>query len=303
MLGEADLVDAARDGHFDEFLHRLDRVVDPLLGVAQVHVVVDDQSNEATSSRSAASVTLTSLGSPGTVVTRPPRASTREAQSVAPARSPAIASRRTGARNAWGVWTATSSWRGNVSTICPSRTRLIVSASGTAGTAPSQPSFKAVKTRSSTSPGSTGRAASWTAITAASSPTSATPARTDSARVSPPATQALTFAQPSSSATRIEGSSQPGGATITISSIQSEPSRRSRLSARRGRSRSFANAFGRSAPSRSPRPAAARTAQTVTQLRRRRDLRRLLLRAAVGEDAVEPFGRLVLVHVLCVHQL
>src|SRR6266446_2883948 len=88
VLGKADL---------DEPFHRLDRMVDLLLGIAQVHVVVDDQSNEATSSRSAASVTFTSLESPSTVVTRPPRASTSEAQSVAPARSPASASRRTGA--------------------------------------------------------------------------------------------------------------------------------------------------------------------------------------------------------------
>src|SRR6266567_1681575 len=263
MLGEADLVDPALGGRLDEYLHRLERMVDPLLGIAKVHVVVDDQSNEATNSRSAASVTFTSLESPGTVVTRPPRASTSEAQSVAPASSPATASRSTGARNACGVWTATSSSRGSVSTICPPRTRLTVSASGNAGTAPSQPSFSAVSTRPITSSGSTGRAASWTTITAASPPTSATPARTDSARASPPPTQALTFAQPSSSATRIEGSSQPGGATITISSIQSEASRRSRLSARSGRSRSFANAFGRSEPSRSPRPAAARTAQTL----------------------------------------
>src|SRR6266513_1669223 len=263
MLGEADLVDPALGGRLDEYLHRFERMLDPLLGIAKVHVVVDDQSNEATNSRSAASVTFTSLESPGTVVTRPPRASTSEAQSVAPASSPATASRSTGARNACGVWTATSSSRGSVSTICPPRTRLTVSASGNAGTAPSQPSFSAVSTRPITSSGSTGRAASWTTITAASPPTSATPARTDSARVSPPPTQALTFAQPSSSATRIEGSSQPGGATITISSIQSEASRRSRLSARSGRSRSFANAFGRSEPSRSPRPAAARTAQTL----------------------------------------
>src|SRR2546430_4063530 len=92
MHCESDPVYAARDGHSDKFLHRLDRMVDPLLGVAQAHVVVDDQSNEATSSRSAASVTLTSLGPPCTVVTRPPRASTRQAQSVAPARSPALAS-------------------------------------------------------------------------------------------------------------------------------------------------------------------------------------------------------------------
>src|SRR6266566_62659 len=214
----------------------------------------------------------------------------------------------------------------------------MVSASGNPGTAPSQPSFRAVSTRSSTSSGRMGRAASWTAITAASSPTSATPARTDSARVSPPDAQATTLVQASSSATRIDGSSQPGGATITIASTQTEDSRRSRLSASNGRSRSFANAFGRLPPSRSPRPAAAKTAQTdnelapceiavcgiflpagskrpnrqcrhglqsasqATPLSGRRDLGRLLLRSAVGENAVEPFGRFVLVHFLGVHQ-
>jgi len=80
-----------------------ERMIDPLFRIAQVHVVVDNHSSEATSSRSAASVTLTSLESPSTVVTRPPLASTSEAQSVAPASSPATASRRTGARNACGV--------------------------------------------------------------------------------------------------------------------------------------------------------------------------------------------------------
>src|SRR5690348_683759 len=103
VLREADLVDAALCSHLDEPLDGRERVIDPLFGIAQVHVVVDDHSSEATSSRSAASVTLTSLESPGTVVTRPPVASTSEAQSVAPASSPATASRRTGARNACGV--------------------------------------------------------------------------------------------------------------------------------------------------------------------------------------------------------
>src|SRR4051794_15688304 len=47
-----------------------------------------------------------------------------------------------------------------------------------------------------------------------------------------------------------------------------------------------------------------RSTRRLLELGRRRDLRRrLLLRAAVGEDAVEPLGRLVLVHVLGVHQL
>src|SRR6266513_2186471 len=51
MLGEADLVDPALGGRLDEYLHRFERMVDPLLGIAKVHVVVDDQSNEATNSR------------------------------------------------------------------------------------------------------------------------------------------------------------------------------------------------------------------------------------------------------------
>ena len=46
-------------------------------------------SHDATSSRSALVVTLSSFGSPSTTFTRPPRASTSAEQSVAPARSPA----------------------------------------------------------------------------------------------------------------------------------------------------------------------------------------------------------------------
>ena len=102
VLGEADLVDAAIRGRLDVSLHRRDRVVDPLVWIAQVHVIVDDHRKDATSSRSERSVTFRSVRSPGTVATRP-RVSTSDAQSVAPARSPPRASRRADARNACGV--------------------------------------------------------------------------------------------------------------------------------------------------------------------------------------------------------
>ena len=59
--------------------------------------------------------------------TRPPRASTSEAQSDTAATSPANAARRTPAPNACGVCTATSSSRASVSTTCSSRTRFTVS--------------------------------------------------------------------------------------------------------------------------------------------------------------------------------
>src|SRR5438105_10845467 len=157
-----------------------------------------------------------------------------------------------------------------------------------------------------TSSGSSGRAASCTNTTAASSGTSARANRTDSDRVAPPVTTELTLPAPISSATRMHGSSHSGGAAITIMSIQGEPSSRSRLSASSGLPPRRANAFGRSDPSRSPRPAAARTAQTDTaQLSRSSNLGGALLRllGAAGEDVVEPLGRLLLVHGLCVHEL
>src|SRR5919204_4600310 len=270
VLGEADLVDPAVAGSVHEPLDRLDGVVDPFVAIAEMHVVVDDHSSGAGSShpsttcRSCSSVTFSKRGSPGTTLTRPPRASTSAEQSVAPESSPLSASRSTGARNACGVCTATSSSRSSVSTTASARTRLIVSASGSAGTAPSQPSPSAVRTRSTTSSTSTGRAASCTRITSVSPGTSATPARTDSARVSPPVTEAETLPQPFSSATRIEGSSHSGGATITIASTHSEESNRRSGSASKGSPRSGANALGRSEPRRSPRPAATRTAQQDT---------------------------------------
>ena len=218
----------------------------------------------STSARSSASVTFKSRGSPSTTLTRPPWASTSDAQSVADETSPLTARRSVSARNACGVCTATRSSRGSVSTTRSPSTRLTVSASGTTGTTPSQPSDNGASTRSITSSGSSGRAASWTSTTAASSGTSSSASRTDSERDSPPVTAELTLVAAISSATRIDGSSQSGGAAITIASIQPDSSSRSSDSASSGRPPRRANAFGRSEPSRSPRPAAARTAQTDT---------------------------------------
>src|SRR5581483_2365357 len=108
VLGEADLVDSAPAGGLDERLDRGDLVCDLLALVAKVHVVVDDhESHDSTSARSSASVIFSSRRSPGTTATRPPLASTREAQSDASPKSPANASRSTGAANACGVCTAT----------------------------------------------------------------------------------------------------------------------------------------------------------------------------------------------------
>src|ERR1700722_17697685 len=83
VLGEADLVHAALPRTLDERFHGAHGVVDPATLVAQMHVVVDDHSSDATRARSSAVVTLRSSGSPGTTFTRPPAASTRPAQSVA----------------------------------------------------------------------------------------------------------------------------------------------------------------------------------------------------------------------------
>ena len=71
VLGEADLVDPSLQRPVDVPLDGLDRVVDRLVRRAKVHVVVDDQSQEATSSRSAGVVTFRSRGSPSTASSPP----------------------------------------------------------------------------------------------------------------------------------------------------------------------------------------------------------------------------------------
>src|SRR6478609_5886442 len=180
----------------------------------------DAQRHPATVSRSASDVTLSRRGSPSTTLTRPPAASTRPAQSVVCNRLLlARACLNRSAAKAWGVWTAQRPSRDTVSCTPPSPpTRFSVSPTGSPGTAPSQPSESGASTRSTTSSVTSGRAASCTRTTSASAGTSPRPARTESLLVSPPVTQACTLPQPSSSATRIAGSSQPGGATRTIPS-------------------------------------------------------------------------------------
>src|SRR5262249_12811080 len=165
VLGEADLVDPGVARGLDERLDGLRVVGDLLPLVAQVHVVVDDHSSAAARSRSAASVTFSSLGSPATTRTRPPAASTAAAQSVQ-SEPLAKAPGRTSAANACGVCTVRSSPRWSVSATRWPSTRFTVSAIGSAGIAPSQPSPTAVTTRSTTASSSSGRAASWTRMSA-----------------------------------------------------------------------------------------------------------------------------------------
>src|SRR5262245_47683419 len=186
--------------------------------------------------------------------------------------------------------------------------RLTVSAIPSTGTAPSQPSPSADTTRSSTWSSTSGRAASCTSTTAASSGTWASAVRTESARLAPPVTVSATLPAATSSATRMHGSSQPGGAATTMPSIHSDASRRSSGSASSGRSFRDAKAFGRSRPSRSPAPAAARIAQTLTgdrdySLRLGSDLLLGALPADTREDVVEPLRGLLFVHALRVHEL
>src|SRR6266498_3927528 len=126
VLGEPDLVHAGGARRFDERIDRPRVEHDLLISVAEMHVVVDDHSSAATRSRSPTSVTLISFGSPSTTLTRPPRASTRDEQSLAAATFPcAYASRTTEATNACGVCTARNFSRFRVSTTRPSSsTRL-----------------------------------------------------------------------------------------------------------------------------------------------------------------------------------
>src|SRR5262249_56562299 len=103
VLGKADLVDAALPRDLDEALHGRHAEVDRLVGCAEMHVVVDDHGTDPRASsasrrastirRSSGSVTFSKRASPGTAVTRPPAASTSDAEPVAAARSPASAAR------------------------------------------------------------------------------------------------------------------------------------------------------------------------------------------------------------------
>ncbi len=187
-----------------------------------------------------------------------------DAQSVAPARSPAYAARSRSARKACGVWTATSSSRGTVSTTTPRSTRLTVSRSGSPGTTPSTPSASppssaledgvvderprgVVHEHDERVVGDLGeRVPDGLGARRA--------ARHDRRRPS------------RRRAPRRGGSSAPptpAAPRRRVASIQSERSSRSRLSARSGRPPRPTNAFGWSPPSLEPEPAATRIAHVV----------------------------------------
>src|SRR6478609_8378435 len=142
VVGEADLVDPScsrRRRVAADVLEREAVIVVRHVVVDQVHVVVGQHRRRA-SARSSGVVTLRLAGSPSTTATRPPAASTSDAQSVAAASTSvgcAWARRSTSARNPWGVCTATSWERSGVSTTNPALTRLTGSVTGTPGTAPS----------------------------------------------------------------------------------------------------------------------------------------------------------------------
>src|SRR5262249_14194021 len=103
VLGKADLVDAALPRDLDEALHGRHAEVDRLVGCAEMHGEVEDPGRDggawsaagraSTIGRSSGWVPLRKRASPGTAVTRPPAASTSDAQSVAGATSPASAAR------------------------------------------------------------------------------------------------------------------------------------------------------------------------------------------------------------------
>lgn len=108
VVAEPDLVDPGPAGLLDVVLSAVGRVGPKrrVVGPAQMRVVIDDHegaSQHSTSAKSSALVTFSRRGSPATTFTRPPRASTSDAQSLASDASPANASRKTDAMNACGV--------------------------------------------------------------------------------------------------------------------------------------------------------------------------------------------------------
>ena len=261
--------------------------------------------------------------------TRPPAASTSDAQSE-PSPSPASAARSTAAANACGVCTATSSSRGE---------RLddhaVADALDRVGDGETRDGAVEALARAPRAAAARARAAA-----------AAAPRRGRGRRPRPRAPRRARRA-PRRTASRRRGRRRrpsrrraprragspapptPGGATTTIASIHSHSSSRRSGSASSGSSPRRANAFGPVLPSRSPRPAATRTAQTPAAPAAVGGGRGLLLApAAFGwrraplllrrprpassprasarparEHVLEPRERVVLGHVLRVHQL
>src|SRR5216110_999402 len=205
-------------------------------------------------------VTLRLYGESGTTSTGKPARSHSSASSVgaaSPFASPAYARSIMARGNPCGVCARQSRFRRTVFVIRSCSTSLTVSLTGIAATAPT-PARALASTPSIVSRVTNGRAASWTSTTVAWGGSAPRPARTDWARVAPPATSASRSptSLPSHSGGR---ASNPGGtATITCPTsgwdVKGRNARNSIGTPRIGR-----NCFGSPGPARTPAPAATTT--------------------------------------------
>ncbi len=176
--------------------------------------------SEAARARSAGTVTLRLVGSPGTTWTGILQASRSAASSVhrpSAARGSASAARRSARRTPWGVWARANLERSSVATTWSPSIRLTVSLTGRTGMA-APCSAAATATRAASPSARIGRAPSWTSTTRspAASGTRASrawnPAATESCRIAPPATTASTCGGSQGAAAR---SSRRSGAVTT----------------------------------------------------------------------------------------
>ena len=202
-------------------------------------------------------------GDRGNGAARPPRPATRSrsrrARSAGGARTPAAAP---SARNACGVCTERSSPRTSVSTTRPSRTRLTVSVTGSAGTAPSWLGERGEQPvdqlRRRERPGRVvhqDRLRVVGHLGQAGGDRERPRLAAGDGRGHLPGRQLV--------GRSVAGSSHSAGTTSTIRSTAGWSSSRSIECARSGRPPSRTNAFGRSAPSRAPSPPATTIAQVA----------------------------------------
>src|SRR2546429_577949 len=218
------------------------------------------RANASATRKSSAVVTLRLYAESGTTSTGKPARSHSSASSVdaaSPFASPAYARSIIARGNPCGVCARQRRFRGTVFVIRSCSTSLTVSETGIAATAPTPRRALAI-TPSIVSRVTNGRAASWTSTTVACGGSAPRPARTDWARVAPPATSAnrSPTSLPSHSGGR--ASNPAGTTTITCPTsgwdVNGRNARSSIGTPRMGR-----NCFGSPGPARTPAPAATTT--------------------------------------------
>src|SRR5881296_3331091 len=218
------------------------------------------RANASATRKSSAVVTLRLYAESGTTSTGKPARSHSSASSVgaaSPFASPAYARSIIARGNPCGVCARQRRFRGTVFVIRSCSTSLTVSETGIAATAPTPRRALAI-TPSMVSRVTKGRAASWTSTTAACGGSAPRPARTDWARVAPPATSASR--SPTSLASHSGGRASNPAGTTTITCPTSGwdvNGRRARNSI--GTPRIGRNCFGSPGPARTPAPAATTT--------------------------------------------